>query len=60
MERDYITSVLNDTSWRVEGRHGAAKILGLHPSTLRTRMAKLKIQKPQQSYAGASNARASE
>jgi PAS domain S-box-containing protein len=60
MERDYIISVLNNTSWRVEGSHGAAKILGLHPSTLRTRMAKLKIQKPQQTYAGASNARASD
>ncbi len=50
VERDYITSVLDSTSWRIEGRHGAARILGLHPSTLRTRMAKLKIRKPQQSY----------
>ncbi|MFL6283504.1 MAG: sigma 54-interacting transcriptional regulator [Pyrinomonadaceae bacterium] len=50
VERDYITSVLDSTSWRIEGRHGAARILGLHPSTLRTRMAKLRIQKPQQSY----------
>jgi PAS domain S-box-containing protein len=50
VERDYIISVLDSTGWRIEGRHGAARILGLHPSTLRTRMAKLKIRKPQQSY----------
>jgi len=47
VEREYIIKVLNDTSWRIEGQHGAANILGLHPSTLRTRMAKLNIRKPQ-------------
>jgi PAS domain S-box-containing protein len=46
IERDYIIAVLDETVWRIEGSYGAAKILGLHPSTLRTRMAKLKIQKP--------------
>ena len=30
--------------WKIEGPDGAAKILGLHPSTLRTRMQKLGIQ----------------
>jgi len=45
MEREYIITVLDGTGWRVEGQHGAAKILGLHPSTLRTRMAKLGVHK---------------
>src|SRR5215204_3298758 len=47
MEREYIITVLDGTGWRIEGQHGAARILGLHPSTLRTRMAKLKVQKQQ-------------
>ncbi|MFL6333507.1 MAG: sigma 54-interacting transcriptional regulator [Pyrinomonadaceae bacterium] len=46
MEREYIVAVLDGTSWRIEGQHGAARILGLHPSTLRTRMAKLRVEKP--------------
>jgi PAS domain S-box-containing protein len=49
IERDYIITVLDGTGWRIEGEHGAARILGLHPSTLRTRMAKLKVQKPNMS-----------
>jgi PAS domain S-box-containing protein len=47
IERDYIVHVLEDRGWRIEGRHGAARLLGLNPSTLRTRMLKLGIQKPQ-------------
>ena len=45
IERDYITRVLDTTGWRIEGKKGAARILGLNPSTLRTRMAKLGIHK---------------
>jgi PAS domain S-box-containing protein len=45
LERDYIISVLTETAWRIEGPRGAARILGMNPSTLRTRMAKLGIQK---------------
>jgi PAS domain S-box-containing protein len=45
LERDYIISVLTETAWRIEGRRGAARILGMNPSTLRTRMVKLGIQK---------------
>jgi len=45
-EREYITGILGDTSWRIEGPNGAARILGLNPSTLRTRMAKMGIQRP--------------
>jgi PAS domain S-box-containing protein len=46
MERDHIIRVLEDLHWRVDGPQGAARVLGINPSTLRTRMAKLGIQKP--------------
>jgi PAS domain S-box-containing protein len=45
VEREYIVHVLEHTSWRIEGARGAAKLLGLNPSTLRTRMIKLGIHK---------------
>ena len=45
VERDYIIRTLENTGWRIEGPYGAAKILGLNPSTLRTRMLKLGIQR---------------
>ena len=37
--------VLEQTKWRIEGPKGAALILGLHPSTVRSRMLKLGIRK---------------
>jgi len=43
IERDHIISVVEETGWRIEGNNGAAKILGLHPSTLRARMRKYGI-----------------
>jgi len=45
VERDHILSVLNTVGWRISGPKGAAKILGLNPSTLRFRMKKLGISK---------------
>ncbi len=45
IERVHILSVLEKTSWRINGEKGAAVILGMNPSTLRTRMAKLGIKK---------------
>jgi transcriptional regulator with GAF, ATPase, and Fis domain len=45
VERGHIIRVLEGTGWRIEGPGGAARVLGLNPSTLRTRMAKLKVQK---------------
>jgi formate hydrogenlyase transcriptional activator len=42
-ERNQILKVLSETRWRIEGKDGAAVILGLHPSTLRARMHKLGI-----------------
>jgi transcriptional regulator with GAF, ATPase, and Fis domain len=43
MERDYILTILQQTDWVIHGPRGAAKILDLHPSTLRNRMKKLGI-----------------
>jgi PAS domain S-box-containing protein len=45
VERDHISRILEQTGWRLEGPTGAARVLGLNPSTLRTRMLKLGIQK---------------
>jgi transcriptional regulator with GAF, ATPase, and Fis domain len=45
VERDHILAVLKRTGWRVDGPHGAARILALHPNTLRSRMKKLGIQR---------------
>ena len=46
VERNQIRKVLSETRWRIEGKNGAAAILGLHPSTLRARMHKLGILRP--------------
>jgi len=46
VERDHILRVLKQNSWRIKGERGAAAILGLNPSTLRSRMKKLGITKP--------------
>ena len=45
VERKHIIKTLLTTNWRIEGPHGAARILGVNPSTLRTRMAKLGVVK---------------
>ncbi len=45
-ERDHILHVLENTRWIIEGDRGAAKVLDINPSTLRSRMKKLGIQKP--------------
>ena len=45
VERRHILTVLKATNWRISGPNGAAKILGLNPSTLRFRIKKLGIQK---------------
>jgi transcriptional regulator with GAF, ATPase, and Fis domain len=46
VERRHIGSVLDQTNWMIEGERGAAKILNLNPSTLRSRMQKLGIKRP--------------
>lgn len=44
-ERSHIIQILNQTHWRIEGPKGAAVVLGLRPSTLRSRMHKLGIKR---------------
>ncbi len=45
VEREHIIATLQSTKWLVEGEHGAARSLGLHPNTLRSRMKRLGIQR---------------
>jgi formate hydrogenlyase transcriptional activator len=46
VERNHILAVLQHSSGVVDGPKGAAKILDLHPNTLRHRMDKLGIKGP--------------
>lgn len=46
LERAHILRVVEETRWVIEGKQGAATILGLHPNTLRFRMRKLGIKRP--------------
>ncbi len=45
-ERDHILLVLQQTNGRIRGTRGAAEILDINPSTLRSRMKKLGIERP--------------
>jgi transcriptional regulator with GAF, ATPase, and Fis domain len=45
VERAHILRVLHAAAWRIEGPHGAAVMLGLKPSTLRSRMRKLGVKR---------------
>jgi formate hydrogenlyase transcriptional activator len=45
LEQDHILQVLQQTGWRIEGKNGAAQLLGLNPSTLRARMRKYGIRR---------------
>lgn len=44
VNRRHIQNVLQDCHGRIEGKHGAAELLQIHPSTLRARMRKLGIR----------------
>ncbi|WP_224751017.1 sigma-54 interaction domain-containing protein [Mucilaginibacter pankratovii] len=44
-ERDHILMTLERCNWKIHGEGGAAELLGLHPSTLNSRMKKLGIGK---------------
>lgn len=43
LEHDHVLQVLQKTGWRIEGKNGAALLLGLNASTLRARMRKYGI-----------------
>jgi transcriptional regulator with GAF, ATPase, and Fis domain len=47
VERQYVQDALQRCRWRINGRGNAAETLGLHPNTLRNRMKKFGIQRPQ-------------
>jgi formate hydrogenlyase transcriptional activator len=38
--------VLKSSAWRIRGASGAANRLGMKPTTLETRMAKLRLKRP--------------
>jgi len=44
-ERRHILRALNETHWVIHGKKGAAELLGINPSTLRSRMEKLAIKR---------------
>jgi transcriptional regulator with GAF, ATPase, and Fis domain len=46
VEREHIRQVLESTGWRIRGLGGAAERLGLQPTTLETRLAKLGLKRP--------------
>ena len=45
VERNHIVRALNETKWVIHGKQGAAELLGINPSTLRSRMEKLGIKR---------------
>ena len=46
VEKEHIHRVLERAGWRIRGNGGAAERLGLRPTTLETRMAKLGLVRP--------------
>jgi formate hydrogenlyase transcriptional activator len=48
VEKEHIRNVLETASWRIRGSGGAADRLGMRPTTLETRMAKLGLKRPKQ------------
>ena len=47
VEQEMIQVALEDTRWKIEGRNGAANRLGMPPSTLRERIKKYGIHRPE-------------
>lgn len=46
VEKNHIIHVLNGCNWKISGENGAASILKVNESTLRSRMKKLEIKRP--------------
>jgi formate hydrogenlyase transcriptional activator len=46
VERRHIEAVLLQKNWTIEGDRGAAKVLNMHPNTLRSRIKKLGLRRP--------------
>jgi formate hydrogenlyase transcriptional activator len=47
MAREHVRAVLERCSWRINGPGGAAEVLAVHPNTLRSRMKRLGLARPQ-------------
>lgn len=45
-ERENLLAALNKTDWKIYGRDGAAELLGLKPTTLLSRMKKMRLKRP--------------
>jgi transcriptional regulator with GAF, ATPase, and Fis domain len=45
VERQHILKALDETRWVIHGKKGAADLLGINSSTLRSRMEKLGIKR---------------
>jgi len=52
-----IVRTLKKVHWRVEGAGGAAELLNVHASTLRSRMRKLGIERPKVKSSSAADER---
>ena len=46
LQRENMLRALRATKWRVDGPGGAAELLGLRPTTLRSRMAAMGVERP--------------
>jgi formate hydrogenlyase transcriptional activator len=46
VQRGYVAKVLAETSWVIEGDRGAARKLGVHPNTLRSRLKRWGLTRP--------------
>jgi PAS domain S-box-containing protein len=53
LERSYVEKALVETGWVIEGERGAARRLGLHPNTLRSRLKRWGITRPANDLASA-------
>ena len=49
MAREHVRAVLERCGWRINGPGGAAAVLAVHPNTLRSRMKRLGLARPQTS-----------
>lgn len=58
MERETLIQALERAGWKVAGRQGAARALGVPPSTLASRMKSLNIQRPLKTTMTAAHSRA--
>jgi len=46
-ERNHVLNVLEGCNWKINGKNGAAQKLGIPPSTLRSKMKKMNIPRPE-------------